>query len=62
MYFALEPECVDLIALQQPVVSDLRFIAASFKVITDLERVGDHAVTIAARTLCMIEDDSELLY
>jgi phosphate transport system protein len=30
--------------------------------IRDLERVGDHAVNIAARTLYMLEDDSELLY
>jgi phosphate transport system protein len=30
--------------------------------IRDLERVGDHAVNIAARSLYMIEDDAELLY
>jgi phosphate transport system protein len=30
--------------------------------IRDLERVGDHAVNVAARTLYMIEDDDELLY
>jgi phosphate transport system protein len=47
MYLDLEAECVDLIALQQPVASDLRFIAASFKLITDLERIGDLAVNLA---------------
>jgi phosphate transport system protein len=47
MYLDLESECVDLIALQQPVASDLRFIAASFKIITDLERIGDLAVNLA---------------
>jgi len=47
MYLDLEGECVDLIALQQPVASDLRFIAASFKIITDLERIGDLAVNLA---------------
>ena len=46
-YLDLEGDCVDLIALQQPVASDLRFIAASFKIITDLERVGDLATNVA---------------
>jgi len=38
---------VDLLALQQPVASDLRFILASLKINNDLERIGDHAVNIA---------------
>ncbi|WP_135304348.1 phosphate signaling complex protein PhoU [Haloarcula amylovorans] len=42
-YLALEQDCIDLIALQQPVASDLRFIAASFKILTDLERIADLA-------------------
>ena len=46
-YLALEDECTELIALQQPVAGDLRFIAASFKVITDLERVADLATNVA---------------
>jgi phosphate transport system protein len=51
MYLRLEGECIDLIALQQPVASDLRFIAASFKIITDLERIGDLAVNLGGYTL-----------
>ncbi|RCU48372.1 phosphate transport system regulatory protein PhoU [Haloplanus salinus] len=51
MYLELEGECVDLIALQQPVASDLRFIAASFKIITDLERIGDLAVNLGGYAL-----------
>jgi len=51
MYLELEGECVDLIALQQPVASDLRFIAATFKIITDLERIGDLAVNLAQYAL-----------
>jgi len=51
MYLKLEGDCVDLIALQQPVASDLRFIAASFKIITDLERIGDLAVNLGGYTL-----------
>ena len=50
-YLELEGDCVDLIALQQPVASDLRFIAASFKILTDLERVGDLAVNLAEYAL-----------
>ena len=47
LYLELEGDCVDLLALQQPVASDLRFIAASFKIITDLERIGDLATNLA---------------
>ena len=51
-YLALESDCIDLFALQQPVASDLRFVAASFKILTDLERVGDLAANLGqyART------------
>lgn len=38
---------VDLLALQQPVAADLRFILAAMKINNDLERIGDHAVNIA---------------
>ncbi|MFB6153424.1 MAG: phosphate signaling complex protein PhoU [Halodesulfurarchaeum sp.] len=51
LYLDLEGDCIDLIALQQPVASDLRFIAASFKIITDLERIADLAVNLADYTL-----------
>ncbi|WP_254863638.1 phosphate signaling complex protein PhoU [Halovivax gelatinilyticus] len=51
MYLDLEQECIDLLALQQPVASDLRFIAASFKIITDLERIADLAVNLGEYTI-----------
>jgi phosphate transport system protein len=51
MYLDLEGRCIDLIALQQPVAGDLRFIAASFKIITDLERIADLAVNLGGYTL-----------
>lgn len=50
-YLDLESECTDLFALQQPVASDLRFIAASFKILTDLERIGDLAANLGRYTL-----------
>jgi len=51
LYLDLESDCVDLIALQQPVAGDLRFIAASFKIITDLERIADLATNLGKYTL-----------
>lgn len=38
---------IDLLALQQPVATDLRFLVAALKINYDLERIGDHAVNIA---------------
>ncbi len=43
----VEERCVRLLALQQPMAGDLRFITAALKISNDLERVGDHAVNIA---------------
>ncbi|HET7325642.1 MAG TPA: phosphate signaling complex protein PhoU [Halococcus sp.] len=51
MYLDLEGNCIDLFALQQPVAGDLRFIAASFKIITDLERIADLATNLGEYTL-----------
>jgi phosphate transport system protein len=39
----LEERCVDLIATQQPVASDLREIIATLSIVRDLERIGDYA-------------------
>ena len=49
-YLAIEKQCTDLIALQQPVAGDLRLITASFKIITDLERIADLATNLADPT------------
>ena len=43
----IESECLFLITKQQPIVSDLRAVTASLKVVTDIERVGDHVADIA---------------
>jgi phosphate transport system protein len=43
----LENECLRVIALHQPVATDLRFVAAILKSLSDLERVGDYAVHVA---------------
>lgn len=44
-----------LLALQQPMARDLRFITAAIKINTDLERMGDLAVNIVQRSLKLIE-------
>jgi Phosphate uptake regulator len=47
----VEQAAVELLALQQPMARDLRFIIGAIKVSSDLERVGDHAVNIAESAL-----------
>ena len=47
MELELEEMAVQLLALQQPMARDLRFIISAIKITSDLERVGDHAVNIA---------------
>ena len=47
MELDIDERCVRLLALQQPMARDLRFITAALKINNDLERVGDHAVNIA---------------
>ena len=49
-YLELEGDCIDLIARNQPVAGDLRLITASFKILTDLERIADLATNLAERT------------
>ena len=43
----LENLCIKILLQQQPVASDLRFISAALKMVTDLERIGDNAADIA---------------
>ena len=44
---SIDDLAINLLALQQPMARDLRFITAAMKIGNDLERVGDHAVNIA---------------
>ena len=46
----IETNCLNLLALQQPMASDLRTIAAMLDIVIDLERIGDHACDIAQIT------------
>lgn len=47
MDLRIEAECMRLLALQHPLARDLRLVGTALKIITDLERIGDHAVDIA---------------
>ncbi|MFA5054928.1 MAG: phosphate signaling complex protein PhoU [Dehalococcoidia bacterium] len=49
--FEIEEKCVELIATQQPMAGDLRIIISVLNVISELERIGDHAEGIAKITL-----------
>ncbi|MFZ3138395.1 MAG: phosphate signaling complex protein PhoU [Thermodesulfovibrionales bacterium] len=53
---AIDIECIRLLALRQPMGSDLRFITTTMKITTDLERMGDLAVNIAERALELNEE------
>ena len=54
--FRIEEGCLLLIATQQPMASDLRVLAALLNIITDLERMGDHAAGIAKITLLVANE------
>ncbi|HYA32420.1 MAG TPA: phosphate signaling complex protein PhoU [Candidatus Bathyarchaeia archaeon] len=49
----IEAQCMTLLALEQPMAKDLRVIATSLKMITDLERIGDFTVDIAEEIVTM---------
>src|SRR4051812_40262177 len=54
----VEDQAIALLALQQPMARDLRFIVAAIKVSNDLERVGDHAVNIAQSAVRMAQSST----
>lgn len=52
--------CLSILARRQPMGSDLRFVTAAMKLVTDLERIGDLCVNVCERTLEIAETpDSE---
>jgi phosphate transport system protein len=57
--FEIEEKCIQLIATQQPMASDLRVIIAILNITTEIERIGDYAVGIA-RVVIMIGDEPPL--
>ena len=51
----VESLCLKLLLEQQPVAGDLRLISAALKMITDMERIGDHAADISEITILLGE-------
>jgi phosphate transport system protein len=47
MLIDIEKRCLQLMALQQPMAGDLRAVGTALKIVTDLERMADHATDIA---------------
>jgi len=48
--------CYQILALEQPVARDLRFLATALKIVRDIERIGDTAVNIAERARELIQE------
>jgi len=57
--FEIEERCIELIATQQPMATDLRIITAILNIATEIERIGDYAVGIA-RIVIYIGDEPPL--
>lgn len=55
----IESLCMKLLLQQQPVARDLRLISAALKMITDMERIGDHAADISEMTILMAGSEYE---
>jgi phosphate transport system protein len=52
----IDDRCFTLLALRQPMASDLRFLVAAIKINSDLERIADQAVSIALRATALIRE------
>jgi phosphate transport system protein len=55
MEVEVEQLAISLLALQQPMARDLRFLVGAIKVSSDVERIGDHAVNIAQCTVRLVD-------
>lgn len=55
----IESICFNLLIQQQPVARDLRAVTAAMKMVTDMERIGDHAADISEMTI-LIGDSSQI--
>ena len=53
----IEDKCLKLLLRQQPVAKDLRVISSALKMITDMERIGDHASDIAEITILLSKEE-----
>ena len=56
----IESLCLKLLLHQQPVASDLRMVSSALKMVTDMERIGDHATDISEITICLAKNDKNV--
>ena len=52
----IENMCMKILLSQQPVASDLRTVSSALKMVTDMERIGDHAADISELTILMAKE------
>ncbi len=52
----IEKKCIRILALYQPEASDLRLVMGIYKIVSDLERMGDEAENIAERTILLAQE------
>jgi len=58
----VEEECLKILALYQPVATDLRFLVVAIKINNDLERIADYAANIARRFMTSSHDPGQFRY
>ena len=56
----IESLCLKLLLHQQPVASDLRMVSSALKMVTDMERIGDHAADISEITIYLAKNDKNV--
>jgi phosphate transport system protein len=56
MELEIEDRCIEIIAKEQPVATDLRRLVTSLKIVTQLERMGDYARHIAKATITLADE------
>ena len=57
MQRSIEADCLRLMTKQQPIARDLRLVSAALKVVSDIERVGDHVIDIAELLMRRVGED-----
>lgn len=57
MQRSIEADCLRLMTKQQPVAKDLRLVSAALKVVSDIERIGDHVIDIAELLMRRVGED-----
>ncbi len=62
MEFEIERMCIEIITKQQPVAKDLRDVTSALKLITDLERIADHASDISEKIIVLSQKDRVMIH